>query len=197
MHVSRPQEGIQPGRSSGGAAVSINAANQTLLNENGRNRGAVESVAARNESTERQRHEPLENNSRENNAKNKKTDNGDSERELMRNMAKLLAQSQAQQTTPQPQDDCDIFAKLIASQLRKLSTVRRLMLQNTIQNLVYQAMVDEERSSETSSASGLYEPEVQIRAETITSPVPSRAPRMPSPETTICLQKFEDFSDSP
>ena len=43
-------------------------------------------------------------------------------------------------------DECDDFVKLVASQLKTLSRMNRLIVQNSIQNTIFHAMIDEERS---------------------------------------------------
>jgi len=48
-------------------------------------------------------------------------------------------------------DECDDFVKLVASQLKTLSRMNRLIVQNSIQNTIFHAMIDEERSFQRNS----------------------------------------------
>ena len=50
-------------------------------------------------------------------------------------------------------DECDHFATFVASQLKTLSRMNRLIVQNSIQNTIFHAMIEEQRSSEGNSIS--------------------------------------------
>ena len=78
---------------------------------------------------------------REKYVKRKRKRKVDSEGELRKSLANVVAKPQMVGTSEATEDVCDHFATLIADQLRKLNGVNRLILQKSIQN----KMLDERR----------------------------------------------------
>ena len=74
----------------------------------------------------------------------------------MKSLSAIIAQPV---TSPLPReeieksDEYDIFAKLIAVQLRGLSKRRYLMAQNAIQNILFCAMIEDQEGRQSSTGS--------------------------------------------
>jgi len=89
---------------------------------------------------------------RENHVKRKRKRAVDSRVELRRSFTNSVSNPQLVDSSNN-KDECDHFATFVASQLRTLSRMNRLIVQNSIQNTIFHAMIEEQRSSEGNSIS--------------------------------------------